>query len=73
MALVSKVDGPVNKQDRSAIVGSIAKVVYDVLKEKLCPFQAPIGSILRYAQSKAAMPDDDVSVVRVSGLHCIHV
>ena len=64
---MSKVDGPVNKQDRSAIVGSIAKVVYDVLKEKLCPFQAPIGSILRYAQSKAAMPDDDASVVRVSG------
>jgi len=64
---------PVNEQDRSAIGGSIAKVVYDVLKEKLCQFQASSDSPPRYAQSKAAMPDDDASVVRVSGLHCIHV
>jgi len=44
IALVSEMDGPVNKQDRSAIVGSIAKVVYDVLKEKLCQFQASSDS-----------------------------
>jgi len=44
MALVSEMDGPLNEQDRSAIVGSIAKVVYDVLKEKLCQFQASSDS-----------------------------
>jgi len=49
MALVNEMDGPVNKQDRSAIVGSIAKVVYDVLKEKLCQFQASSDSPPRYA------------------------
>ena len=63
MELVGEMDGPVNNQDRSAIVGSIAKVMYDVLKEKLCQFQASSEIISRYAQSKEAVPDDDASVV----------
>ena len=67
LALVSEMDNPVNKQDRSAVVGSIAKVVYDVLKEKLCQLQASSDSPPRYEQSKDAIPDDDASVIRVSG------
>ena len=58
MALVSKVDGPVHKQDRSAMVGSIVKVVYDVLKENLSQFQASSDCPPRYVQSKEAVPDD---------------
>ena len=64
---MSKIDGPVHKQDRSAMVGSIAKAMYDVLKEKLCQFQASNDCPLRYSQSKDAIPDDDASIVRVLG------
>ena len=64
---MSKIDRPIHKQDRSAMVGSIAKVVYDVLKEKLCQFQASSDCPLRYSQSEDAIPDDDASIVRVLG------
>ena len=67
VALVSEIDGPVHKQNRSVMVGSIAKVVYDVLKENLCQFQASSDCPPRYVQSKEAVPDDDASVVQVSG------
>ena len=36
---MSEIDGPVQKQNRSAMVGSIAKVVYDVLKESSVNFK----------------------------------
>ena len=39
MGLVSEIDGPVHKQDTSAMVGSIPKVVYDVIKENSVNFK----------------------------------
>ena len=67
MALVSDMKGPVSTVDRSAIVGSRPKVMYGMLKEKLCQFQASSDSPQRYPQSKDVITDDDASVYPVSG------
>ena len=57
--------------DRSAIMTSIAKAVYELLTEKASQLQeqrkGPAHTDSRYPQAKEALPDDDASIIRVSG------
>ena len=64
---MSEMESSVNKHDRSAIVTGIAKAVFDLLQGKVCQYQELSESPGRYAQTKDAIPDDDASVLRVSG------
>ncbi len=68
---MSGMDNSVNKHDRSAIVSSNAKAVYEVLQERLhvyvCQHQESNESPAAHPQSKDAISDDDASVIRVPG------
>ena len=55
-------------EDRSAIVTAIAKAVYELLTEKASQqVQRQVQSDSMYPQAKKSIPDDDSSVIRVSG------
>ena len=70
-ALVSDSYGNFSAEDRSAIVTSIAKAVYDILTEKASQIQGQSEDKVHddsvYPQSRESIPDDDASIVRVSG------
>ena len=54
-------------KDRSAIVAAIAKAVYELLTEKSSQLHEQDVTDRTYPQAKVAVPDDDASVIRVSG------
>ena len=71
-ALVSSARGcSSDAEDRSAIVTGIAKAVYEQLTEMASQFQrqrrGQTHSESMYPQAKESAPDDDASVIRVSG------
>ena len=62
---------PKDVEHRSAIVTSVAKAVYELLTEKESQYtkqrQGQIYTESIYPQAKESLPDDDASVIRVSG------